>query len=112
MEITLTLKDIGLIAIGVGLIVLIIYLICVAKNLLETLKRTNRVLEDVEKISSIAAGRTEEIDGIISDVSEAATGISSALKGNQNIVSALTSTVNGFSSLLGLFRGGDKDEEK
>lgn len=71
MDVALTLKDVGLLVIGVGLIVLIVYLICIARHLLETVKRANRILEDAERISGIAASRTEDVDGIIDEASGA-----------------------------------------
>lgn len=108
MEITLTLKDIGLIIIGVSLIVLIFYLICVAKHLTETVKRTNKILADAEVISGIAAGKAEDIDEIISSVSEAAEGLTSAWKGKQGTISALSSAVRGIVSLVGMFNDSDK----
>ena len=68
MEITLTLKDIAILAIAISVVVLIAYCISLVKNLIITVKRTNYILEDAMSISKIAADRTQEIDSKITSV--------------------------------------------
>lgn len=99
MEITLTLKDLGLILIGAGVIVLLVYCISFVKNLTVTIKHTNRILEDTQVISAIAAARAQDIDQAVGDVTESVSHISEALKGNQSTVAALSSIVNSLVSL-------------
>lgn len=99
MEITLTLKDLGLILIGAGVIVLLVYCISFVKNLTVTIKHTNRILEDTQVISGIAAARAQDIDQAVGDVTESVSHISEALKGNQSTVAALSSIVNSLVSL-------------
>lgn len=103
MEVTLSLQDIGMLFIGIGLIVLIIYGIILLKNLVQTVKMTNKILEDSQEISAIAAERTKEINSIVGDVAHSMGAVSDAIKGNQNTVKALTSIVNSLGALKSIF---------
>ena len=58
MVVTLDLKTLGWALIIIGVLVLIVFCIIFMKNLIVTIKHTNKILEDSEKISSIAAQRT------------------------------------------------------
>jgi len=98
------LKDAGLILIGCGLIVLIAYCISFMKNLIVTVKHTNKILEDSQVISDIAAKRAQDVDKIIDDVAVSAEGISKVIKGNQSTVAALTAIINSLMSLRNLFQ--------
>ena len=104
MEITISLKEAGLIIIGVGLIVLIGYCVSLMRNLIVTVKNTNKILEDAQVISGIAAEKSKEIDKIIGDASFTVGKVSDAVKGNQNLISALTSVVNASASLKNLIK--------
>lgn len=103
MEITLSLKDMGIILIGIGLIVLIVYGIILIKNLTVSVKLTNKILEDSQSISSIAAERTKEVNSIIGDLGISLGSVSQAIKGNQSTVKAVTSIVNSLGALKSLF---------
>ena len=104
MEMALSLKDMGLILIGIGLIVLIGYCILVLKNLVVTIKHTNQILADTEVISGIAADKAKEVDKIIGDVSESIGSVADIIKGNQNVVQALTAIVNSIASIKNLIK--------
>jgi uncharacterized protein YoxC len=103
MEVTLSLQDIGVLFIGIGLIVLIIYGIILLKNLVQTVKTTNKILEDSHEISAIAAERTKEINSIVGDVAHSMGAVNDAFKGNQNVIKALTSIVNSLGALRSIF---------
>jgi uncharacterized protein YoxC len=103
MDITITLKDLILFLLGIGGIVLLIYLIVLVKNLVATLKKTNRVLDDVAVVSDIAAKRANDLDGIVEDVTASVGAISKNLKGNQGIVKTISAVVSLLTSLKGLF---------
>ena len=62
MAVTLDLKTLGCALIIIGVLVLIVFCIIFMKNLIVTIKHTNKILEDSEKISSIAAQRTEQVN--------------------------------------------------
>ncbi|MBK5245648.1 MAG: hypothetical protein JJE49_00080 [Peptostreptococcaceae bacterium] len=103
MEITLSLKDMGILLIGIGLIVLLMYSIVFVKNLIQTIKVTNKILEDSKVITSIAADRAKEIDSIVGDVSVSVGSITESIKGNQSALKALSTIVNTFGAIKSLF---------
>ena len=88
MNVTIDLKILALVIISIALVVLIIYLIQVMRRLLVTLDKTNKILTDAEIISDIAANRSKDVDGIISNVSESVASVSEAVKGNKNAFAA------------------------
>jgi len=108
MEITLSLKDMGLILIGAGLIVLLMYCIFLVKNLINTIKLTNQILEDSKVITSIASDRAKEIDSIVGDVSISVGSITDAIKGNQSAIKAVSSIVNTAGAINSLFKNKKK----
>ncbi|MFV0516501.1 MAG: hypothetical protein ACK5MV_03825 [Aminipila sp.] len=108
MEITLTLKDLGMILITTGIVVFIVYCIGFIKNLTVTIKHTNKILEDTQVISAIAAARAQDIDEAVGSVTESVGNISEVLKGNQSVIAALSSIVNSLVSLKNLLSKRDK----
>ncbi|MCQ2546518.1 MAG: DUF948 domain-containing protein [Clostridia bacterium] len=94
----------------IALIVLIIFAIMLVKKLMVTLEHTNKVLEDVEVVSKIAAARSQDVDNIISNVSGTVADISDAVKGNQGTVQAISSIVKSAASIKGMMSK-DKDEK-
>jgi Fic family protein len=108
MDAAITIGDAGFIVLGLGLIVLVFYAVYLVKNMIVTVKSLNKILKDAEVLSEIAAKRGKDIDALIGDVVESADNISSIVKGNQSTISALTSIVNGLSSIKNLFAGDHK----
>lgn len=102
MNTTITLGEAGLILIGLAVLVLLIYCISFVKNLIPAVKNMNRILEDAQVISGIAANNAKEVDKIIGDLSSSVGSISDIIKGNQSVVAALTSLVNAVGSLKNL----------
>ena len=74
-----------------ALVILVVYLIIMAKNLLKTVKETNQILADTAVISGIAAEKAVQIDGMITDVQSAVSDLSEAVRGQQNLVAAAAS---------------------
>jgi len=103
MEITLSLKDMGLVLMGSGLIVLIVYCIVLIKNLIDSVKLTNKILEDSQIITAIAAERAKDVDAIVVDVAESVGSIADAIKGNQSAIKAIASIVNSLGAIKSLF---------
>lgn len=99
MEMTLTLKDLGLILIGSGIIVLLVYSIGFIRNLTVTIKHTNQILEDTQVITAIAAERAQELDEAVGDVAHSVSQMADVMKGNQSTIAALSSIVNAIMSL-------------
>lgn len=97
--VTVDLKLLGWGLVILCLVVLLIFCIILVKNLIVTVKSTNKILEDAETISSIASDRTEELNSAVGDVSKSISGLAEVLKGNQSIVSAISTLVKTFASL-------------
>lgn len=102
MSVTIDLKTLLIILVLIALIVLIIYAILAVRKLLVTLDHTNKVLEDVEVISEIASARSQDVDGIITNVSSTVADLSDAVKGNQGTMSAVASIVKSAASIKGM----------
>lgn len=111
MDIVISLKDLGIIALILALIVLVIYMISVTKNLVVTIKRTNKILEETETVTNMMAERAKQADGAIGDFSEVISDISSLLKGNQSTLKAATNVVNALCGLKDLFSSKNCDKE-
>jgi ABC-type transporter Mla subunit MlaD len=103
-EITLTLKDILWFFIGLGAIVLLIYLIVLFKNLLQTVKKTNLILDDANVVTKITASRATEVNEAVSDLSGALGSVANSFKGNQSTMAAFSNLVNALASLKGLLK--------
>ena len=65
MNVSLNLTDALIIGLIVMTIILVIYLIVLAARLKETLRKVDDILDDANRISKIAAEKTEVIDGVI-----------------------------------------------
>lgn len=104
VEITLTLKDILWFLIGIGAIILIIYLAILLKNLLQTVKKTNRILDDATVVTNITATRATEVNGAVSDLAGALSSVANSFKGNQNTMAAFSTLVNAIGSLKSLLK--------
>ena len=87
MSVTIDLKMLLLIIVCIAVVVLVIYVVRFLKSLMVTLEHTNEVLKDVEVITDIAAKRSEDVDGIISDVADTVSDITETINGKQNIIS-------------------------
>lgn len=110
MNTTITIGDAGLILIGLAILVLIIYCINFVRNLIPTIKSLNKILEDTQIITGIAAENAQGVQKIISDVSNSVGSVSDIIKGNQSVVAALTSLINAVGSLKNLFDKGKKSK--
>lgn len=106
MDTTITLGDAGLILIGLAVLVLLLYCIIFVKNLIPAVKNMNKILEDAQVISGIAADNAKELDKIVGDVSSSVSSLSDVIKGNQSFIAALTSLVNAIGSLKNLLQKG------
>ncbi|MDR1572947.1 MAG: hypothetical protein LBS24_01405 [Clostridiales Family XIII bacterium] len=108
MNTAITLRDAGLIILGIGLIILVFYGAYLIRNLIATVKSVNKILADTEIISEIAARRSKDVDKLIGDATESVGSLADIIKGNQSAIAALTSVVNALGSLKNLFRDGKK----
>lgn len=111
MDTAITLGDAGLILIGLAVLVLLIYCIVFVRNLIPAVKNMNKILEDTQVITGIAAENAKEVDKIIGDLSSSVGSISDIIKGNQSVVAALTSLVNAIGSLKNLLQKAGKEKK-
>jgi len=111
MNVTVDLKALAIVVVVIAVVVLAAYRVRVLKRLMVTLEHTNKILEDVEVISEIAANRSKDVDGIIGNVSESVTEMSDAIKGKQNIVSAVSSVIKAAAAVKNAVDKKDKDKE-
>lgn len=112
MTVTLTWEGIILTLLAAAGIVFLIYLSLLMKKLIGTLKEVDVILKDSQVITSIAADKATKVDGIIDGVGETVDSVVGAVKGNQNVVNAVTTIVNATSSLAGLIKKAEKNKTK
>ncbi|MBR5517235.1 MAG: hypothetical protein IKU53_04605 [Firmicutes bacterium] len=112
MTLTITLKGALLTAIAVLVIIALVYVIILLHNLLKTLKQANLILDDAKVISSTAAEKTQQIDGIVSGIGSSVGTVVNSIKGNQSVVSAASSVVNAAGSLAGIVKRDKKKKTK
>lgn len=99
IEFTLTLKDLILLIIGIGGIILIVYLIILFKKLTVTIDKANKILDDTNVVTSITASRATEVNGVVDDVVGALGAVATSVKGNQSTMAAVSTLVNAIGSL-------------
>ena len=82
-------------------------LIVLLKNMIVTVKRANVILEDAEEVTKVLRKRTEEVDGVLDDVSGSVKNISKAFSGNENVLKQVSTIISGITTLIGMFRNSD-----
>ncbi len=112
MTITITLKGVLLTVLGIAGIVLLIYLIVLAANLIKTLKKTNEILDDAKVISGTAADKVQKLDVMVDSLSESAGTVADALKGNQSIIAAATHVINAATGFVNILKKKEKKNSK
>ena len=97
--ITIDLKYTLICLVLIALFVLLIILAKLALNLISTLKNVDKILEDASVVSGVASDKASQVDGIVGDLSSAIGDITGAMRGNQNLVGAITNMVKAISSV-------------
>lgn len=106
MMITIDVKTALIYILLVAAIVLVGYLIVVAKNLVKTVKGVNKILEDAAVVSSVTAEKATQLDGIVVDVCSAVSDLSQAVKGEQSTIGAISNLAKSAGSLVSIFKSG------
>jgi uncharacterized protein YoxC len=101
MDAQISVGTLLLVLLGIGGVILIIYLIVLVRNLNETLKKANVVIDEAHVITEIAAKRAQEVDGVFDDISSSVKSISENLKGNINFAKVIAAVVNLGTSIKG-----------
>ncbi len=104
MDTMFTLKDAVLLVIFICIIIALIYAIILLKNLVVSIKHTNKILEDVEEISAVAKKRVGDVDQVIDGVSDSVANVTAALKGKENLIQSLASVGKAITSLVGVIK--------
>ncbi|MDR3224807.1 MAG: hypothetical protein LBT52_00735 [Clostridiales Family XIII bacterium] len=101
MDLQINIGTLLLVLLGVGGFILILYLIVLVRNLNETLKKANVVIEEARVVTEIAAKRAQEVDGLVDDIGSSVKSISDNLKGNISIAKIVAAVVNLATSVKG-----------
>lgn len=104
MNYTFTLSEIGLMAIGLAVLVLLIYCIILIRNLIPAIKTLNNVLEDVEAITDTTSTGVVEASKLVSEIGASISAVSGNLKGRESTLQSLTTLVKSVSSAIGLIK--------
>ena len=112
MTITITPQGVAWAVIAVLAVVLLVYLILLLKKVIETLKSVDALLSDAKTITEVASRRTQDIDGMVDGIVEAAGIITDGVKGNQNIAKAASGVVNATASCIGIMKEKNAEKEK
>ena len=88
----------------IGGIVLVIYLIIAAYNLVKTLKQSQKVLTDLEVVSRISSERAQQLDKLIEQASK-------KFKSSQGVLNSLPIIFKAIANIAKVVNQGRKDAE-
>lgn len=108
--ITIDLKYTLICLVLVALIVFLIMLCILVKNLITTVKKANQVVDDTKVVSKIASDKATQVDGITGDLGSALSDLTEAMRGNQNLMGAITNIAKATASTVSYFKGDDPAE--
>ena len=92
------------------LAILLIYAIFLIRKLLVTISKTNDILDDAKKMTTILAERTDEVNGIVTDVSGVVSNIAQEANNNQGLIKTATNMSRAAASAFSYVT--EKKEEK
>ncbi|MDD7512127.1 MAG: hypothetical protein PUK21_07150 [Peptostreptococcaceae bacterium] len=101
---TIELKDLLVGAVLVALFVLVIYLIVLVANMIQTVKKANAMLDDSKVISGIAAERANQLNDVVSDVAESVAGFATSFNGNESVISSIKGLTRAVKSVANTVR--------
>ena len=85
MDVTIDLRTLGIIVVGIALLILIIYLVILIRNANIAVKKSHKLLDDLEEITDIASTRTVQLNDAADNLLDSIQDVSEALKGNQDL---------------------------
>ncbi len=112
MVVSFDLKQLALTLLFITLIVLVIVMIVLCIKAVKTLGKVNEVLDDSKRVSKIVAERSEQLDYVVGEASDAVLSIADTVRGNSNLIDKVSNIGMGFASMkdvLSNFR--TKDDE-
>ena len=87
--ITIDIKTALIYLLLIAAVVLVCYFIVAVKHLITTIKHLNKVLEDTAVITSVAADRSVEVNGMIDDLQSAVTDVAQAVRGEVGVIGSV-----------------------
>jgi len=94
----MNLRQILVILLILAAIVLVVVLIMLAVQLIQTVKKANTVLDDANRITTVAAEKAEALDGVIDEASDMMLGVIDTVRGNTSAISKVVGLGQGISS--------------
>ncbi len=95
MNISLNLTELLIVVLLILTITLVIYLLTLTSKAKKSLDKLNTVLDDANRISTIAAEKTEMIDGVIDNATDTVMGIVESVHENSSMISRVASVGTG-----------------
>jgi len=111
MQVTFDLKELMLGLVLLALFVLLIAMIVLVINLIPSIKQLKYVLSDVNKISTVAADKTEKLGGVIDNAGNTVMNLTDNLKGNSTLIGKATNIGAGLASAKSLVGANGKSKE-
>lgn len=90
------------------IIVFVIFLTVAIKNLINTIKKTNEILEDTEIVTSIISGKVEDSEDVLEQLMNGLRSIAKALGGNETLSKSMANVTKAISSLISLIKRNKK----
>ena len=109
---TIDLKTLGFVVIGIALLILIIYLILLVRKAIDTLKRADVVLDYCQDVTGVASTRVIQLDGAVDDLADSITGVADSFRGGQEKGKTLGTVLNAVGSIKDILSGDDDPEVK
>lgn len=108
---TVDLKQLMIILVLVALFILLIYMIILLRNAVPVIKQAGGLMNDLGRVSKIAADKTEKIDGVVNEITDTALNLSDTVRGNSSIVGMASNIGAGLASVNNLASKLRNDEE-
>ncbi len=108
--ITIDLKYTLICLVLIALFVLLIILAKLALNLISTLRSVDRILEDTSVVSGVVSDKASQVDEIVGDLSSTLGDVTDAMKGNRNLIGAITNMAKAVASAVSYFKSTGDDE--
>ncbi|MBR0374229.1 MAG: hypothetical protein IJH91_06865 [Mogibacterium sp.] len=112
MQVTFDIKQLLIILLLIAAIAVLITLVIVLKNLVPTLKKLDSVMDDAKRITTVAANKTEQIDGAIDNAGSKVLNIADNIKGGGNLLSSATKISAGLASAKAIAGKVRPDDDK
>lgn len=102
--VTVDLKSLVLVLLLLALIVLVVYLIIMVANLIPSLKKLSRILDDAKTVTGIVQEKAVETKPAIDDLTKAVAGFASAAKGNETSIASVSNLAKAMSSMVSIIK--------